>query len=275
MPWVGHMRRRVGVAVDLALILLVVLTAWRLVGPSASTAREEGSRSLQAIPPPIELGSQLSLRSAAPQFRHVVLSVSESCQASRQSLDFYRRLSSAAPAIRIALLTSGEPERVRGWLVSEGVRVDEVLAGAPIEAGVVLTPTVLILDESGRVTDGVAGKASALEEQHLLRRLQNRGGAPVFRMLSARTVSKEESERLVSANRAILLNVQERAPFGARETTAGKHIPLQEFAERLLAELAPDQPVIVDCRQPLPRPACDSATATLLSESFTQVFALR
>lgn len=138
-----------------ALALLVVLARREWPGPQPGSAA-----SLQGAT------IQLASLTHAPSKRNFILFVSEMCHFCEQEMPFYRSLRDKLPsrASLIAVFPTGQPAP-EGFLAARQVKVDHVVSSDILgSAGVIATPTLLLVDERGTVKRAWVGAQS--DRQH-------------------------------------------------------------------------------------------------------------
>jgi len=113
-----------------------------------------------------------------------VLAVSATCEYCRKSAPFYRQLSeriSSSADVRL-LVVSPEPEAaVENWLSSIGVVGYRLVRERVGRYGFRVTPTLVIVDQHGRITDLLIGQLSREEEEAVLSRLDDSSPTPDIR----------------------------------------------------------------------------------------------
>ena len=106
--------------------------------------------------------------------KNLVLVLSTQCKYCLESSDFYRRLTERASSIgslrTIAILPQSHEESTR-YLAEKNIAVNEVLMGNPSELLVRGTPTLILVDKSGRALDIWVGKLPPEKETEVLERI--------------------------------------------------------------------------------------------------------
>jgi len=281
------MRRLPVNAIDAMLLLLLACTVWRVA--AGWTNAERTARTSETVDngvAPVSVGGTFALPHSIRQQPgpFVVLVVSELCDACRQSLGFYRRLglriaTSPSPTAevraRMVAVTDQSASRIEAWLRDNGVSVDQVLHAPSLRAlGLRATPTVLIVGRDGRITDLAMGRLSPGEEVLFTRRaLGIQTEVPLNKTLVVPKIDERQARKMVLDNHAVILDVRERSAFRTSGSHGAKNIPLHEMQERLLAELDPTTPVVIDCRLS-PASLCEPAGVLLVQKKFSSVSAL-
>jgi rhodanese-related sulfurtransferase len=264
--------------VDGAIILLLLATAWRLLGAS----RQPNAYGLPATPltPAVKSGDILRLPGVpVTADRTIMLFVSSTCPACNENLPFYRQLSALGSSDVALVAVSAEPtEVVSEWLRHGQVDVDSIHnVPAPLSYGLTLTPTVLVLDAEARVTDLMIRRLDNADQARLLTRLQNSEASRLDNSLDVREISDTEIENIKqqgiqTKHPAQLVDVRLRDGFRYSHREGARNIPAEELTARAPFELDPRAPVIIDCMQPGARATCRPAALMLRSLGFDSVF---
>jgi hypothetical protein len=159
------------VAIILVAISLVVVLAKRFVftGPTHNQPPDS---------PQPNIGAKLSLPDMdwSKSNKNLLLVVSESCKYCTESAPFYQRLVQERAQRESFHLTAILPQPVsdgRKYLNGLGVSIDDVKQLSP-EAAIRIrgTPTLLLVNSAGIVTDEWVGKLPSEKEAEVLSRLQ-------------------------------------------------------------------------------------------------------
>jgi hypothetical protein len=156
------------VAVLLAVVLVknFILTDKRQAGPSPG-------------PPPdtrIPAGTQITIPNIQlPTSRPtLILALTESCRYCTESADFYKRLAQEnlkKKSVQLVAVLPQDLERGKKYLDGLGVAVDEIRSLQLNEIGVRATPTLIMLDVNGKVSESWVGKLPKEKEDEVLSRL--------------------------------------------------------------------------------------------------------
>ena len=106
--------------------------------------------------------------------RTAVLVLRSTCIFCTESMPFYRQLSEFRSPERFALVVlSPEPDEVtRRYLASHSLLVDAARRHTGAEIPTRATPTLVLVDRTGRVEKSWLGKLNSDQQEELLRRLQ-------------------------------------------------------------------------------------------------------
>jgi hypothetical protein len=126
--------------------------------------------------PAIQVGTKISVPNVDwSRSRETMLVVlQDGCRFCTESSPFYRRLveqSSRNAGVRLIAVLPQDPDRGRRYLDSLGVTIAEVKQSDLGAIGVAGTPTLLLLDNQGKVEASWVGTLSAPQEAEVLRRV--------------------------------------------------------------------------------------------------------
>jgi rhodanese-related sulfurtransferase len=229
-----------------------------------------------ALAPPVKSGDIFRLPGvewSAP--RTVVLVVSSTCPACNANLPFYRQLAaSKIPQVEIVALSQESPAAMGAWLSQNQVNVTTIHTVANASSlGLSLTPTILILDAGGRVTDLMIRKLDESDQTRVLERIRNRELVALDTSYRVREISVNDLEAMRSHRSIHILDVRPREQFANGHRGEAKNIPYPELSARAPVELELHVPVVVDCVKPSERLAtmCRGAAWTLIDLHFDDV----
>lgn len=260
--------------VDGTILLLLVITTLRLVdvrrGPLADAAP------VTELTPLLKSGDIFRLPGvewSAP--RTVILVVSSTCQACIANLPFYRQLAaSKIPQVEIVALSQESPAAIGAWFRQTQVNVTTIHTVADATSlGLSLTPTILILDAGGRVTDLMIRKLDESDQARVLERIRNPETAALDNSYRVREISANELEAMRFGRPVHILDVRPREQFANGHRGGAKNIPYPELRARAPVELDLHVPVVVDCVKPTEGLArmCRGAARLLVDARFDDV----
>ena len=170
----GRLTRTIELTTNIAIITVAVLLSIVLVknyllpsvGPNANAP---GS------PPAVPTGTQISLQDVnwAATKRTLLLVLSDNCRFCTESADFYKKLAQERAKhddARIIAVLPQDVEAGKTYLNKLGVAVDEVRQLSLDAIGVRATPTLILVDDKGVVTESWVGKLPAEKESEVLNR---------------------------------------------------------------------------------------------------------
>jgi hypothetical protein len=109
--------------------------------------------------------------------RTLILAISTQCHFCTDSVPFFKRVEKERPRdVRLLAVLPQPVEESRKYLDAAGVRVDEVRQASPQSIGVPGTPTLLLVDARGKVSDVWRGKLQPNDEEKVIATL--RGNVP-------------------------------------------------------------------------------------------------
>lgn len=102
----------------------------------------------------------------------LVLVLQKRCRFCEASAPFYKKLQEVkSPGQRMLPVIPGETLDTTHYLAQHGIVVDQVVNGSLSELGVMFTPTLLLVDETGKVMEAWAGQLDASKEAEVFKRL--------------------------------------------------------------------------------------------------------
>ena len=104
----------------------------------------------------------------AKNHRTLVLAISTTCHFCKDSVPFYRKLGAAEKGVKTVAVLPQSIIESQQYLSDAGVHVDEVKQVSLNALGVRATPTLLLVDDSGAVTDVWIGKLQPDLENQVL-----------------------------------------------------------------------------------------------------------
>jgi rhodanese-related sulfurtransferase len=183
-------------------------------------------------------------------------------------------LAAASTDIHFLVIATGERvNSVSEWLEARGINVQRVYSLDNLGAfGLTFTPTILIIDRSGRVTDIMMRQLDEVDQTAVLRRLRDPEVEPLDNSRKVREVSIGELDQ-PSLRHAQLIDIRSRELYASSHRPKARNLPSAELASRAPIELDQQAPVVVDCLQP-GADACSPAAWRLADLGFQDVFIL-
>lgn len=102
----------------------------------------------------------------------LVLAISTTCHYCNESVPFFRTLGPAGKGVKMLAVLPQTVTEARQYLSNAGVRVDDVRQVPLNTLGVRETPTLLLVNDAGVVTDVWAGKLEPSQETQVLATLE-------------------------------------------------------------------------------------------------------
>jgi hypothetical protein len=106
--------------------------------------------------------------------RTLVLAISTTCHFCKDSVPFYRKLGAAEKDVKMVAVLPQPVTEAQQYLGSAGVHVDEVRQVTLNALGVRATPTLLLVNDVGVVTDVWVGKLQPDQEAQVLTTLEKK-----------------------------------------------------------------------------------------------------
>jgi thioredoxin-related protein len=161
---------------NIAVIALCILVGWLAVGKGATTG---GTGEPPRMPPVYRTGDAIDVLPGvdlAAASRTLVMVLREDCHYCQESLQFYQRLSQARAKrpvkdLRIIVASTDARDALAEYLKSKQVDVDQVVTVAAGLLKVPGTPSLLLVDPTGKILNFWRGKLPAQQEEEALRTL--------------------------------------------------------------------------------------------------------
>jgi rhodanese-related sulfurtransferase len=153
--------------------------------------------------------------------------------------------------VRFIVLSRETVEMAQSWLLNANIAPDKVIMVPDlIGLGFSLTPTLIVVDQRGTVTDVLIGRLSSDEEASLTTRLKlPHNSTRLDNSYAARDIGELEFAKLAQSagqTRFMVLDVRERNLFTS-DWHAAVNIPLDELTVRAELELPKDHSIVIDC----------------------------
>lgn len=105
--------------------------------------------------------------------RHtLVLAISTICHYCQDSVPFYRTLGAKATNVKLVAVLPQPVSEGQKYLAENGVRIDEIRQIRLNDLGVLATPTLLLVDDAGLVTQVWVGRLQPEQETEVLAALE-------------------------------------------------------------------------------------------------------
>lgn len=127
-----------------------------------------------ATVPLVKIGQAIKLPGVSPGAARLTLVIvlSSQCEYCLHDLPLYQRLSAARSSsggiLHLAAVLPEKTATATAFLNSSGVATDNVLSMAPLELGVQMVPTLLLLDENGKLKRYWAGEMNREREREVM-----------------------------------------------------------------------------------------------------------
>ena len=164
--------KKIELLANVSIIVVAVLLGFVLVKRFvfAPTPTETGEN--------IKVGTKISLPDIkwSQSERNLVLVLQTGCHFCTESGPFYQHLTretTAVPNVRLIAALPQDVGEASQYLNGLGVTVNEIRQAPPSSLGVRGTPTLLLVDNTGTITDVWIGKLSPERQAEVLRRLKS------------------------------------------------------------------------------------------------------
>ena len=280
-----RLRKTTRVLDGVIITVVVVLLSLVASGPRpTSRGSASGGADSTAWPELIRPGARLMLPGVewSDSARNIFLLVSSTCPACNDSVAFYRDLASLVqelPRTRLLVAAVDGVDRVRDWAKTHVIPYDVMVElENPILFGFTLTPTLLLVDEKGVVTDVLLRLLAVDEESLIMRRLRHPDSTrPLNNTGYVTEIDGNELEHLMTEEQdvPVILDVRRRSDRRLNRREGAISIPMDELAIRAPVELAgrPGR-MVVDCTE-MHWVKCRSAGRILKSAGVENVSLLR
>jgi thioredoxin-related protein len=172
-----RLNRGANIVICVVVILIVVVFARNYLLSHRSAAEDADYR--------IPVGTKVSLDGIdwARNGQTLLLVLRKGCRFCEESVPFYRRLATEATAgktsTRIIAVLPQEVGESKQYLSSLNAPLNDVRQSALDVLGVQGTPTLILVNSQGQVTESWAGKLPPEQETAVLERIENKTAAPV------------------------------------------------------------------------------------------------
>jgi rhodanese-related sulfurtransferase len=177
--------------------------------------------------------------------RTVLIAMHKDCRFCSESAPFYRRLASTVAKQGSARLIALLPEGEKGgdaYISELAIPFSESRYVSMASLGIRITPTVVIMDRSGTVTDMWIGKLPPRVESVVMQRLNVIDTRPVTDWLIDEATFRT---RLANHESMVLLDVRDRTAFSLKHKDGAKNIPLDELRFRAPNEVTTASTVVL------------------------------
>ncbi|HEX8844452.1 MAG TPA: hypothetical protein VF791_07400 [Pyrinomonadaceae bacterium] len=168
--------RKIEVISNLAIVVVAILLSFTIVKTYLwPTSKSAGSNVPANNVPANIVGRKVSLPDVdwAKNERTLVLALKSDCRFCTESAPFYRELlkrQTLQSNMKLIAVLPNPVDEAKAYLASLGVNVGEVRQASLNSIGVSGTPTLLIVDSSGVVTDAWKGRLDRAGEAEVLSR---------------------------------------------------------------------------------------------------------
>ena len=182
-------------------------------------------------------------------FQTLVIVLEQSCAICSENAPFYRLIEqnrSDPGRTRLVVLLGGDPDKAAAYLENLQLSFDQV---KPVSLrdlkpyGLVGTPTAVLVNEEGIVTNLWAGSLTELQQSEVLRALQIQVESAALKTLPSSTppldsIDETGIQHLKEAGETVtVVDLRDRREYAAGHPAGAKNIPIDELAVRAVNEL--------------------------------------
>ena len=158
--------RRIEIVANVCIIVVAIVVCVAAVRYFRTKA--SGSK---APAPAIAAGTKINLPSEdwARNHQTLLLALSTNCKYCSASAEFYQRLvNSASSNTKLVAVLPQPPEESQHYLTALKVTIEDIQQVSPSALGVRATPTLILVDGTGTVTNSWVGQLPANKEKEVL-----------------------------------------------------------------------------------------------------------
>jgi rhodanese-related sulfurtransferase len=261
--------------VDACLLLAVLATLWHVaIRSSASPApRDDDAR----VGPLTDVGVRAphaELWTSRDIERTAVLVLDTACPACLASRPLYRelgRIAADTPGTRLIVVSETPIPAVRQWLDEGGVQGRVVRTPSRKALGILSTPTLLLANSEGIVTDISVGMLNQADTARFKARLRGDTQAQPLRLpYSLREASASARPDTNAWIGSQLLDTRTSDEFARAHSPGALNIPEDQLPIRASTQLQRSQPLFLDCRYG-ERTKCRLTAGQLARQGFADV----
>ena len=179
----------------------------------------------------------------------LVIVLEQSCAFCGESAPFYRLIEqnrSGPKQTRLVVLLGGDPNNATFYLQSLQLSFDEIKPASLRDLkpyGLVGTPTAVLVNDEGIITNLWHGTLTELQQSEILRALQIRVERAMLQSLSSATpaldpIDEIEIQRFKEAGeRVTVIDLRDRQKYSAGHPAGARNIPIDELKVRAPNEL--------------------------------------
>ncbi len=236
--------RKVEIFVNLALIVVSCLLLGIVIKKTF----------LEKVAPPVKAEVVLELPGVdwSKRDQTLVLALSANCHYCTESAPLYRQLitdiSAQANVRTVAVLPQPTAESQQ-YLKQLGVSPDEVIHTSLRSIGISATPTLLIVDRTGVISDLWVGRLNINNQLALRKRLHIASNDLATDTSGPTSVDASAIKRAFDRKApVVIVDVEDREIYEVGHVPGAVNIPLDELEARANDELSPDDAIVVYCR---------------------------
>ena len=167
--------KKIETAANIAIIVVALLLCMVLVKPYLLAGNNKSSNVEVTDPSEQTLkGKKVTLSNIDwhANGKTLLLVLSTTCHYCKESSPFYKRLTRDAKNIHFIALFPQSIEEARQYLYEHGIQLEEIRQGTLSALGVQGTPTLILVDDAGTVTNTWVGELTSDKEEEVLSKLE-------------------------------------------------------------------------------------------------------
>lgn len=220
-----------------------------------------------SIPSRLMPGVRLDLKDVdwSKNHRTLVLALSNNCHFCSESAGFYQKLLkeiNSSPELHAMAIFSEPLTAAQRYLTDIKVSVDDVRQAPLVKLGLEGTPTLLLIDDSGKITQLWFGRLSPYQEDQVISQVRAVLADKIVTSSSDETNDEigadEVKNKIRSGQKLIVLDVRTREEYARSHEQWSKNIPSDEIEVRAPNELSLDDFIVTSCR-------CSDASRSMLA----------
>ena len=219
-------------------------------------------------------------------YQTLVIVLEQSCAICSENAPFYRLIQqnrSDPGRTRFVVLLGGDRDKATAYLQNLQLSFDEV---KPVSLrdlkpyGLVGTPTAVLVNNEGIITNLWTGSLTELQQSEVLRALQIHVESPALKSLTSSTppldpIDETEIQRLKRAGEMVtVVDLRDRGEYSVGHPTGAKNIPIDELAVRAVNELQTSDVIVLFGNEP-PGKVYTAAAQMLSNEGFKRLRVLK
>ena len=240
---------------NIGIITLAIL----LTGLGVRSYRVRQLTSRSQLPAYFKAGARFPVNGLdwSRSYQTLVIILEQSCALCSENAPFYRLIEQNRHdpgRTRLAVLLGGDPDKATAYLENLQLSFDQVKPVSLRELkpyGLVGTPTAVLVNSEGIVTNLWSGSLTELQQSELLRALQIRVESTALKSLASSTpslgsIDETEIQRLKESGETVtVLDLRDRGEYSAGHPGGAKNIPIDELAVRAVNELQTSDVIVL------------------------------
>lgn len=240
---------------NIGIITLAIL----LAGLAVRRYRVAQLKNRTEVPAYFKAGARFPLEGLDWTRSHQTLVIvwDQSCALCSESAPFYRLIEenrTDPSRTRLIVLLGGDPNNATAYMQNLNLSFDEVRTASLRDLkpyGLVGTPTAVLVNDAGVITNIWPGSLTELKQSEVLRALQIRVDSAALKSVvsaspSLESIDETEIQRLKEVGESVIvLDLREREKYSEGHPAGARNIPMDELAVRAVNELATSDLIVL------------------------------